>query len=359
MLITTLSFIIGLVFLIIGAEALVRGASRIALQMGISPLVVGLTIVSIGTGSPEIAVGLQSAASGNADLAVGNVVGSNIFNILAVLGFSALFAPLIVSRQLIRLDVPIMIVASVSTLLLGLDGAITRLDGLLLVGLLVAYFVWVLRQAKSASPQEQDLKLARATPLGWRSWARNPAMIAIGLTLLIVGSNWLVDSATQFAHFLGISDIVIGLTVVAIGTSLPELVTSILAAIRGEREIAVGNAIGSNIFNLLGVLGLSAIVAPNGIPVAANVLAFDLPIMVAVAVACLPVFFNGYRISRWEGGLFAGYYIAYTVFIVLTAIESPTAPIFGQVMLVFVLPLTIITFAVVFIRTLRSSRPTI
>jgi cation:H+ antiporter len=354
MLTTTFLFILGLLLLILGAEALVRGASRMALQWGISPLVIGLTVVSIGTGSPEIAVGLQAALSGQTDLAMGNVVGSNIFNVLAVLGFSALFAPLVISRQLIRSDVPIMIAASLLVLTLGWDGAISRLDGALLLVLLVAYMLWLLRQSKSASQADQNLNLARATTGRWFHRLQQPTLIAIGLLMLLVGANWLVSSAVTFAQALGVSETVIGLTIVAAGTSLPELVTSVLAALRGEREIAVGNAIGSNIFNLLGVMGLSALFAPVGLPVSPEVRAFDLPVMLAVAVACLPVFINGYRIARWEGALFVGYYISYTVFLVLTATQSPAAPVFAQFMLVFVVPITVITFAVVLFRLQRS-----
>jgi cation:H+ antiporter len=356
MLTTTFLFLAGLVLLILGAEVLVRGASRMALQWGISPLVIGLTIVSIGTGSPEIAVGLQSALSGQTDLAVSNVVGSNIFNVLAVLGFSALFAPLVVSRQIIRSDIPIMILASLLVLLIGWDGAISRLDGGLLLLLMVAYTLWLLRQSKSASPTDRNLNLARATKGRWLYRLQQPTLIAIGLLLLLTGANFLVDSAVAFAQALGVSETVIGLTIVAAGTSFPELVTSTLAAVRGEREIAVGNAIGSNIFNLLGVLGLSGVFAPAGLPVSAQLLAFDLPVMLAVAVACLPVFINGFRITRWEGALFVGYYVAYTVFLVLTASQSPVAPVFGRFMLVFVLPITVITFAVVLFQLSKSKR---
>jgi cation:H+ antiporter len=220
--------------------------------------------------------------------------------------------------------------------------------------LLVAYMLWLLRQSKSASQADQNLNLARATTGRWFHRLQQPTLIAIGLLMLLVGANWLVSSAVTFAQALGVSETVIGLTIVAAGTSLPELVTSVLAALRGEREIAVGNAIGSNIFNLLGVMGLSALFAPVGLPVSPEVRAFDLPVMLAVAVACLPVFINGYRIARWEGALFVGYYISYTVFLVLTATQSPAAPVFAQFMLVFVVPITVITFAVVLFRLQRS-----
>jgi cation:H+ antiporter len=356
MLTTVILFVAGLVMLILGAEVLVRGASRMALQWGISPLVVGLTVVSIGTGSPEIAVGLQSALTGQTDLAVGNVVGSNIFNVLAVLGVSALFAPLAISRQIIRSEVPVMIAASLLVLLIGWDGAISRIDGGLLLVLMVAYTLWLLRQSKSASPADHNLNLARATNGRWIYRLQQPALIVIGLLLLLVGADRLVSSAIAFAQAFGVSETVIGLTIVAAGTSLPELVTSTLAAIRGKREIAVGNAIGSNIFNLLGVLGLSAVFAPAGLPVSEQVWAFDLPVMLAVAVACLPVFINGLRIARWEGALFFGYYVAYTVFLVLTANQSPAAPVFGRFMLVFVIPITVVTFAVVLFQLSKSKR---
>jgi cation:H+ antiporter len=344
----------GLVLLIWGAELLVRGASRLAAAVGISPLIVGLTVVSFGTSAPELAVSVQSALAGQPDLVLGNVVGSNIFNVLFILGLSAMITPLVVSRQLVRLDVPLMIGASVLLLLLALNGRLGRLEGsILFVGAVAytGYLFWQGRRAPS-SGESAGSRDGTVGP-GGRMWLRNLLLIAVGLAALIVGSRWLVDSATSIATALGVSDLVIGLTVVAVGTSLPEVATSVLASIRGERDIAVGNVVGSNIFNILVVLGVGSVVAPDGIEVSRAALEFDIPIMIAVAVACLPIFFSGYLIARWEGALFLAYYVAYTTYLVVHAVDHPALPAFRSAMVYFVIPLTVITLLVVGTRTLR------
>ncbi len=356
---TLLLFVVGLGLLILGAELLVRGASRLAVSLGISPLVVGLTVVAFGTSSPELAVSVQSTWSGQVDIALGNVVGSNIFNVLFILGLSALITPLLVHQQLVRQEVPLMIFASLLVCGLAWDGAIGRFDGALLAGLLAAYIVFVIVQSRrnpsAAVEAEYDEALAIEPGRGWdRHWAVQVAMVLVGLALLVQGSNWLVQGAVTFATWLGVSELVIGLTIVAAGTSLPEVATSVLAAIRGERDIAVGNVVGSNLFNLLGVLGVASLVSPAGLPVAASMLAFDLPVMVMVAVACLPIFFTGHLIARWEGGLFFAYYVAYTVWLVLHATGNGHAAGYGAVMAGFVLPLTFLTLAVLSYRHWRA-----
>ncbi|AFL72176.1 calcium/sodium antiporter [Thiocystis violascens] len=354
-------FLLGLAVLILGAELLVRGASRLAVSFGISPLVVGLTVVAFGTSSPELAVSVQSTWSGQADIALGNVIGSNIFNILFIVGLSALITPLIVNRQLVRQEVPLMIGVSLLTWGLAWDGALSFLDGALLSGLLAVYCVFLIRQSRRA--QSFDLANANASPLDlpddstWdRHWAVQLGLIAAGLILLVLGSRWLVEGAIAFATWMGVSELVIGLTIVAAGTSLPEVATSVLAALRGQRDIAVGNAVGSNIFNLLCVLGISALVAPTALPVSTGMLSFDLPIMIAVAVACLPIFFTGYVIARWEGLLFLAYYVAYTAWLFLHATDHGAQALFGTVMIGFVLPLTFVTLAVLSYRHWQGSR---
>ncbi|MDX1675396.1 MAG: calcium/sodium antiporter [Longimicrobiales bacterium] len=345
---TLLFFVGGGALLIVGAELLVRGASGLAIAAGISPLVVGLTVVAVGTSAPEMAVTVGSAYSGEADLALGNVVGSNIFNVLFILGVSALIAPLVVARQLVRVDVPIMVAVSVLTLLLALDGAVGRADGLILFVGIAAYTVFLIRQSRKERPDAPpDLPRGAGTADGLR-WAPvlNILYILAGLGLLVVGARWLVRAAVATASALGISELVIGLTIVAAGTSLPEVATSILATIRGERDIAVGNVVGSNIFNLLAVLGLGALVAPSGVPVSSGALSFDIPIMIAVAVAALPIFFTGFIIARWEGFVFLAYYVAYTAFLVLQAAEHELVTGFGTAMVWFVLPLTGLTLVV-------------
>jgi cation:H+ antiporter len=293
-----------------------------------------------------MAVSVKSAWAGQPDLALGNVVGSNIFNVLFILGASAIITPLVVSSQLIRLDVPIMIGASLLTLLLAGDGSVGRLDGAILFALAVAYTVFQIRQSRKESAAVRE-EYGREFGPSRSATAANLAFIAAGLVLLVLGSRWLVNGAVAFAQALGVSELVIGLTIVAAGTSLPEVATSILAAFRGERDIAVGNVVGSNLFNLLAVLGLAGLVAPGGLPAPAALLRFDLPVMVTVALACLPIFASGAMIARWEGALFLFYYAAYTAYLVLAAQQHDALPAFSALMEAFVLPLTAITLAVV------------
>jgi cation:H+ antiporter len=352
---TVLLFVTGGVLLIVGAELLVRGASRLAVRAGISPLVVGLTVVAFGTSSPELAVTVGSAYLGDADVALGNVIGSNIFNVLLILGISALIAPLVVAQQLIRLDVPLMIGVSVLALVLSLDGRVGRADGLLLFAGVIAYTVFLVRQSRRESKgvrAEYEEAFGDGRRRG-AAWVIEVAQVAVGLALLVVGAGWLVEAAVATATAMGVSGLVIGLTIVAAGTSLPEVATSVLATLRGERDIAVGNVVGSNIFNILSVLGLGSVVAPGGIPVPPGALTFDFPIMIAVAIATLPVFFTGYTIARWEGAVFLAYYVAYTVYLVLDATEHDALNEFGAAMTWFVLPLTALTLALTLHRAMR------
>jgi cation:H+ antiporter len=348
-----LFLILGLVALIAGAEALVRGASKIALSLGISPLVVGLTIVAMGTSSPEVAVSVGAVLNGSTDIAVGNVVGSNVFNVLFILGISALITPLIVHSQIIRQEVPIMIGASVILAVMIIDGVLGRLEAGMLLVLLVGYVVFLVRQSRAESAQVADEYGGAAARLdaGWDShWAAQVLLIVGGLGLLVLGSNWLVGAAVGFARAFGVSDLVIGLTIIAAGTSMPEVATSVMAAIRGERDIAVGNVIGSNTFNILGCLGISGLVSQSGLSIAPAVLSFDIWVMLAVAVACLPVFLLGRQIGRRRGLLFLAYYVAYVVYLVLGAQQHDALDDFSVVMLSFVLPLTVVTLVAMVIR---------
>lgn len=351
-LLTLVFFVLGLVALIVGAELLVRGASNLAAAAGVSALVIGLTVVAFGTSAPELAVSVASAYEGEAEIAIGNVVGSNIANVLLILGLSALVARLVVSAQLVRLDVPLMIGASILTYVFALDGRIGRLDGVVLFAGIVIYTVFLIRKSRAEQRTSAAAQDHEPAP-GSAGLVKNVALVLAGLVLLVIGSNWLVDGAIEIALAVGLSETVIGLTLVAVGTSLPELATSVLASIRGQRDIAVGNVVGSNLFNLLSVLGLSSIVAPDGIPVPSSVLAFDLPVMLAVAIACLPIFFTRNLLARWEGTLFLGYYVAYTAYLLLAAKSHAALPAFSQAMLLFVLPLTAITVLVLAYRGWR------
>ncbi len=351
---TFVLLVTGLVLLLGGAELLVRGASRLALSLGISPLVIGLTVVAYGTSAPELAIGIGATLDGQPDIALGNVIGSNIANVLLILGLSALVTPMVVARQLVWLDVPIMVGVSLLVLVLALDGQLDRWVGVALLLGGVAYTalqVYMGRREGASDPAGIPGVDAAPSPL-WR----NALLVVAGLVLLVFGARWLVASAVTIAEAFGISQLVIGLTVVAIGTSLPELATSVTAALRGEREMAVGNIIGSNIFNLLLVLGAAVAISPDGIAVSAAAVNFDLPVMTAVAVACLPIFFTGHCIARWEGALFLGYYVAYTAYLLLDASGHDALPAFSQVMMLFVVPLTLLTLLVVTARAVRARR---
>ncbi len=339
----------GLVLLVLSAELLVRGASRLALAAGVSPLIIGLTVVAFGTSAPEMSVAVVDSWQGQGQVALGNVIGSNIFNVLFVLGLAALIMPLTVDQQLVQLDVPLLVGVSFGVWLLASDGVLGRTDGLLLFAGALVYTAFLIRQSRRESKailaeyaSEFGADSTRSTP----SRAIDLAQVGLGLGGLILGSRWLVASAVEIATWWGVSELVIGLTIVAIGTSLPELATSLIATVRGERDIAVGNVVGSNLFNLLAVLGLSALVAPGGLVVTQQTLSFDLLVMTAVAVACLPIFFTGHTIARWEGGLFLGYYVVYTLYLLLAAQGDARLEMLQAGLLFFAIPLTIVTLLV-------------
>jgi len=355
MLLNLLYFFGGLATLVVGADALVRGASKLALSLGLSSLVVGLTVVAFGTSAPELAVSVGAVLDGRTDIAIGNVVGSNILNVLLILGVSALIVPLLVHAQVIRQEVPIMIGVTVLLCVLILDGQLSMFEGALLFGLLLVYTTFVIVQSRRETGEaraEFDDGVQPATPGAWDS---HPGvqilLIVVGLVLLVLGAKGIVTAAVAFAQAIGVSELIIGLTIVAIGTSLPEIAASIVAAIKGERDIAVGNIVGSNVFNILSVLGLSALISGSaGLVIAEAVLNFDMWVMLAVAVACLPVFFSGREIARWEGGVFVAYYIAYVAFLVLAAQQHAALEAYSTAMMMFVVPLTVITLVVTSIR---------
>ncbi len=322
----------GLVLLIAGAELLVRCAVRIAANMKVRPLLIGLTVVALGSSAPQMTVSLQAAFNDTADIAVGSVIGSNIFNILVTLGLSALIIPLRVSRQLVRLDIPLMILASGLVFALALNKQLDRLDGVVLLGGLLIYLALLLRQSRHSGHHHASHDLPRT------SWLHNLLLMLAALGLLGLAGHLLLGAAVTLATELGLSERIIGLTIIAVSTSLPELATSLIAAFRGQREIAVGNVIGSNVFNLLGVLGLTALVAPTPLSVSPNALAFDLPVMLGVAALCLPVFYTGYRVTRVEGVLFLGLYLAYGLHVVSFTTGMPLAGKLEHLMLFFILP---------------------
>jgi cation:H+ antiporter len=351
----------GLALLVLGGELLVRGASALARRVGISSLVVGLTVVSAATSAPELAVTVGAVLRDEPGLAVGNVVGSNIVNVLLILGLSALVVPLAVKQRLVRFDLPWMVVLSIGLLLVSLDGRIGAVDGVVLLAAVVLHTVLTVVIGRRGAP------VPAAAPSGDRgagggtggaedagteeepppaSVPRSVLLVVLGIALLVAGATLLVEGAVSIATSLGVSSLVVGLTVVAVGTSLPELATSVIAVRRGERDLAVGNVVGSNIFNIGVVLGLPALISPGGIPVSGAAVALDIPVMLAAAVALLPIAFTGFAVARWEGALFVALYAAYTGYVVLAATEHDALEGFTWTMAWFVLPLVALTLAV-------------
>lgn len=357
MIATVALLVVGLLLLVGGGELLVRGGSGLGRAMGLSPLVIGLTVVAFATSAPELAVSVDAASTGAPGVAVGNVVGSNITNVLLVLGLAALVLPVAVHSRLVRVDVPVMVGFSVLALLVAWDGTVSVLEGGVLLAALVGYVVMSVRVARRQGSLDPT-----PDPTGDEGYARPPrplrdvGLVVVGVALLVLGARLLVDSATTIAQAVGLSDLVIGLTVVAIGTSLPEVAASVIAAMRGEREMALGNVLGSNVFNIGAVLGLTAIVAPGGVPVADAAVRFDLPVMVVVALVVLPVVFTGARISRWEAAAFLAYYAAYLAYLLLAAADHDALPVLSTALLWFVLPMTALLLVLVTVNELRVRR---
>jgi len=332
-----LQLIAGFVLLVGGADIMVRGAEGVARRFGIPALVVGLTIVAFGTSAPELAISIRAGWSGQGDIAMGNIVGSNILNILLILGMSAAITPLIVDNKIIQRDVPLLIAASVMLIVMSIDGSIGRVDGILLSSLLIGYLMWLFYSSRSSGEDgvKEDADGTKSYSLVVLFGA-----VILGFVLLVIGANLLVTSATSLARLLGVSELLIGLTIVSIGTSLPEIATSLVAALRGLRDMAVGNIIGSCLFNILAVAGFASVVSPSGLDVVPALLRFDLPIMLAAALACLPIFVTGHLIARWEGLMFLLYYIIYLSYLIVTTHYSEPVQTMYSVMLFFVVPLS-------------------
>ncbi|MFH1378352.1 MAG: calcium/sodium antiporter [Planctomycetota bacterium] len=375
MTIAAILLIFGLAFLISGADLLVRGASRLAAIAGVPPLVVGLTVVAFGTSAPELAVSARSALAGQSDIALGNVVGSNIFNILFILGFASLIIPVSVSKQVIRQEVPIMIGVTLIGWLLAANGVIGRLEGFFLLAGIAAYTIFLIIQGRKtekadaeaikskAVSEDKGNKDVSADALPAKPETRSAKSVAIavafvvaGLAFLVLGSDWLVDGAVRIARRYNVSELVIGLTIIAAGTSMPELATSIIGALKGERDIAVGNVVGSNVFNILAVLGAASLLSSNGVGVSPDARAVDIPVMVAAAVICLPIFFTGARISRLEGAFFLAGYIAYAIYLGLNATQSRPSDSFKTAILYVALPVSVVILTISLVRELNARR---
>lgn len=323
-LLTLVLFLLGLPALIAGAELLVAGAAGLAARLGVTPLVIGLTVVAFGTSAPELAVTASAAVTGRAEIALGNIVGSNICNVLLILGLAAVITPLRINVRLIRVDVPVMVLVTLVTWIMTLDGSVSRVEGGLLLLGIVAYTaltVHLSRRTQQAETVDFEKEFSRERLSRRGGVALQCLMVLGGLGLLVLGSQWLVDGAVALARLLGASELIIGMTIVAVGTSLPEIATTVLAAIRGERDIAVGNVVGSNLFNLLAALGVGAVAAKGGVPVSAEALDFDVPMMVAVAIVCVPLVLAGAMVTCWQGALLVLYYAAFLL--VQAASASP------------------------------------
>jgi len=314
----------GLALLVVAAEMVVRGASRLAASLGVEPLVLGLTVVAIGTSAPELAVGITASLQGAGSLAVGNIAGTNVFNILFILGLIALVRPLPLHLQVLKLELPTMVAAAMLMTVFAWDGDISQTDGAILVGAAVVYTIALIRMSRRetrAVKEEFTEAYGEGATGRTHSVARERAgyatILTIGLGLSVLGADWLVNGAVDIARTLDISEAVIGLTIVAIGTSAPEFVTAVVATLRDERDVAVGNLLGSSIYNILVILGITCLVTPGGIAVERQLMLVDIPLMSGVALLCIPVFVTGRQISRLEGGLGVAMYCAYMAWLVL------------------------------------------
>jgi len=346
--IPTLWFILGLIALILGAEILVRSSSKLAASLGVSKLVIGLTVVAFGTSAPELAVGIEAGLMNQPDILMGNVIGSNLTNTLLILGLASLIIPLEVHKNLIRFDLPVMITSTLLLILLSLNNIITFWEcAFLFLCLLIYLYALVRFSGKTRLTEEETVKAGSP----WKSGL----LSIVGLVMLIFGARWMVGSATIFAEKAGVSELLIGLTIVAVGTSLPEIVTSILAAVRGEKDLAVGSIVGSNILNILSVIGISGLFI-SGIPVQDSLLQVEYIILMAVSVLCFPIFFTGRRIKRIEGAIFLSSYILYLFYLYLDSIASSFLPSFVQWVLFGFVPVVVLYVIVALINEFKTKK---
>ncbi|MCS6838551.1 MAG: calcium/sodium antiporter [Bdellovibrionaceae bacterium] len=359
--------VVGFAGLIWGAEWLVRGAAKLALKAGLSQLVVGLTIVAAGTSAPELAASLRAAWVGSEDLAIGNVVGSNIFNILGVLGVSALVRSLSISTQVLRQEIPIMLGTSVLFIYFLMDLTIQWRESWVLALLMISYFYYLIYQSRSkSSASNKDIDDSEAELLDeikltsrWDShWSIQLLLVIAGSTILSFGADFLIKGATGLALKLDINERIVGLTLIAVGTSLPELTASIIAAARDHKDIALGNVIGSNTFNILGCVGLSGVVSGGDLPITPDIFHVDVWIMLAASFSLLPLVIPQLNLSRREGIFFILSYAVYSVFLFLQGVESSLLPTFQKTLTNYVIPIVIVALTVRFteLRFLKKSK---
>ena len=306
----------GLVVLILGGDYLVKGASRIALRLHMSPLVVGLTIVAFGTSAPELLISIRSALSGSPDIAMGNVIGSNICNLALVLGVTAMITNIKVTSNIVRIDWMVTMVASILLFILVQDYVITYVEGIVFVSLLIFYTVFIIRKSRKESFAERKIedKVNNGAKEGSQKIYKDILYIFLGSVGLFFGADWFVTGAQELAGFLGISERVIGITVVALGTSLPELVTGIVASFKKQTDLALGNLLGSNIFNIFSILGITSIL--TDIRVSAQIVHVDMIWMLGITLLLLPFMISSRTIERYEGGLLLLVYAVYIYFLI-------------------------------------------
>ncbi len=346
------SFLGGLTGLVIGGHLVVRGASSLGVRFGLTPAVVGLTIVSAGTSAPELAVVFQAVAADDTQLAVGSIIGSNIANVLLVLGLVATFGAITVASRVVRIDVPVMVGASLAFWVLAFDGKLGRLDGMIMAAGLAVFMIWLARNGRAEDVDQGD---ANVRPTETKLLVDLGSLLT-GIAALAVAARYVVRGAEGIAFELGVPELIVGLTIVALGTSAPEIITTLIAALSGNRELAVGNAVGSNIFNILLVLGLAGLLAPQGIDISPEALRLDIPILVAAAFACLPFVMWDHTLDRWEGVVFVGYYVAYLAFLVLDEAGHGAANALVVAVAGFVIPLTVLTLGVGTFRQYRHHK---
>lgn len=343
--------------LIFGAELFLRSVDKFGAAWSVSPVVMGLTVVAFATGAPELAISLQAAVEGKADLVLGNIVGSNIANILLILGIAALVKPVHISQRIIKIDIPIVIGASVLLYVLAIDGTLSSLDGLIIVAALILYSLFTYSQIrKDRAINQQKEKSEVGEPVTTLFYGKYILLLLMGLLLIVIGSRFMVDAAVTMAEILGISELIIGLTIVSIGTSLPEVATSVSAVRHNDSDTAVANVMGSNLYNILLTLGFTILIAPGVLHVSADAIRFDLPFMTAVAIVILPLFWAGRKLGKVEAVGFLCYYGGYMGYLVLHAINSPYKETMEWAALWIIFPLTALYILLKCIRTLLSKK---
>jgi len=355
---TVLLFIIGLVTLIGGAELFLKSVDKFGLAWSVSPVVMGLTVVAFATGAPELAISLQAAADGRPDLVLGNILGSNIANILLILGIAGLVKPLRITNRIIKIDVPVVIATSVLLYLLAMDGLLTLTDGLIIFSGLIAYSIFMYTQIKkdrdANKKKSADKKPKLDEPLTTLFYGKYIFLLLGGLVLIVMGSRWMVEAAVEIADILGISELIIGLTIVSIGTSLPEVATSLSAVRKGDSDTAVANVMGSNLYNILLTLSLTIIVAPGALTVSPDALNLDLPFMIIVACACLPLFWPAKELNRPIAAGFLIYYALYLGYLVLISMGHPLVETMEWGMIWIIIPATFLVVVIKFFVHLKN-----